>query len=124
MITFTPAGGRALLRVTRALDIPVQASETEVGRERAHRLWRSSRYDKVSVTGELKIDNRKREAITMRVEKEVAGTVSKISDKGTHKVVQEALHNVNPTTLLSWEVEVPAGGEMTLTFRYDTYVYN
>lgn len=121
---YTAVGADALIRITKALDVRADQSEEEVARERgALKVYSSNpTHDLVTVKGTLEIQNRKPEAIKMKITKDVTGEV--VASTGDAKVIKNAkgLRDVNAHAQIQWTPTVKAGEKLTLTYTYKVYV--
>lgn len=121
---YTPVGGDALIKITKALDVRADQSEEEVERERgALKVYSTTpTHDLVTVKGTLQLQNRKGEAIKMSVTKDVTGEV--VGSTGDPKIAKTAkgLRDVNTHARLEWTPTVPAGKTIELTYTYKVYV--
>jgi hypothetical protein len=121
-LAYTPVGGRTTVRITRAVDVQGDRAEYEVSRDRNAATFYSSSYDRVTVRGEIKVTNHKREPIELEITKLVQGEVAKNPDEATVIQVAEGLRRVNPTSRLTWRVPLAAGEERTLTYEYALFL--
>lgn len=121
---YTAVGADALIRITKALDVRADQSEEEIERERGALKVNSSNptHDLVTVKGTLEIQNRKPEAIKMKVTKDVTGEVT--ASTGDAKVMKntKGLRDVNAHARIEWTPTVAAGKTITLTYTYKVYV--
>jgi hypothetical protein len=122
-IAYTPKGTSTNLKLTVATDIKTDRQEEEVAREREVRLYRRS-YDLVTVRGELHINNRKADAVTMEIEKHLTGEVTEASNDGTVQKTVEGLRGVNPRSTISWRIPVGPEEEVSIAYEYQVYVAN
>ena len=67
-LRYTAVGAKATVRITRALDVQGEQNEYEVGRERNSAQFYGSSYDKVTVRGELRVTNFKREPLKLEIQ--------------------------------------------------------
>jgi hypothetical protein len=71
--------------------------------------------------GKLTIKNPKKAAIKCKIQHMLEGHLEKSSPKvkeATERGAGGGRHQLNPTSKLLWELEVPAGGEVVLSFQY------
>lgn len=121
---YTAIGADALIKITKALEVRADQSEAEESRERgALKVYSSNpTHDLVTVKGTLEVQNRKSEAIKMKITKDVTGEV--IASTGEAKVAKTAkgLRDVNASARIEWTPTVEAGKTVTLTYTYKVYV--
>lgn len=126
-LNYTSIGGRADVRVSKALDIAVESTEQEVSRQRgALVLPNRATYDQVRLEGVIEVRNQKAEAVRVRIRKPFQGELVSQSHEGpgtaatvTREV--QGLLSVNTRTVLTWEYEIPAGGTSKLRYDYTMY---
>src|SRR5690349_3103271 len=123
-LRYAAVGSKTTVRITRAIDIQGEESENEIGRERnAAQFYRAS-YDKVTVHGELRVTNYKREAVKLEVRRKIEGEVTKNPGKAEVVALAEGLKGVNPHTRLSWTLALEPGKPTTIEYEYTLYVAN
>lgn len=118
MIKYVTPGAEASVRITKALDVQIDASEVETLRNRIPETTNTARFDEVSLEGTLRIRNMKSETIKLRVDKEVTGEVK--GSTGNPQVVSLAkgLRAINPRQRLRWELSVKPGESLELKYTY------
>ncbi len=122
-LMYTSTGAEFLVKMSKALDVRVDAIEEETTRERQSlKLPGGAVYDLVNVKGTVSIRNMKGEAVQMRVTKDLTGEIIKVD--GTPKVTKPAkgLRDVNPSSRLVWMPKIEAGKSLELTYQYKLYV--
>ena len=122
-IDYTPTGTSTNLKMTVATDIKTDRNEREIAREREVTLYRRS-YDLVTVRGELYINNRKDESVTIEIKKYLTGDVSEASHHGEVLKTVEGLRGVNPKSTISWRIIAGPGEPVALGYEYQVYVAN
>jgi hypothetical protein len=120
-IDYTPRGTSTNLRLTVATDIKTDRQEQEAAREREVTLYRRS-YDLVTVRGELHINNRKGEGVTVEIKKHLTGEVIEASHSGEIQKTAKGLRGVNPRSTISWRIPLGPEEEVDLTYKYQVYV--
>jgi len=121
-LRYAAVGAKTTVRITRALDIQGEQSENEIARSRDAAKFNGSSYDLVTVHGELRVTNFKREAVKLEVRKRITGEVTKNPAKAEVVALAEGLRQVNPNTRLSWTVALEAGKPTTIEYEYTLYV--
>ena len=121
---YTAVGADALIKITKALDVRADQSEEEEARERgALKMYSATpTHDLVTVKGTLEMQNRKGEAIKVKVTKDITGEV--VGSTGDPKLAKttKGLRDVNTHARLEWTTTIPAGKTITLTYTYKVYV--
>jgi len=119
-INYTPKGVETNLKITVATDVKTDYHEYEEARQRDVKI-RYDNYDLVTVRGEIYLKNCKAEDINMEVKKSITGEVVEAGD-GKVKKVAEGITGVNSSSLISWEIPLKAGKEITLPYSYKVYI--
>lgn len=123
-LPFTPAGGSQDLRLTVASDVEPHVEEVELQRGSPvsfNRGLQAVDYIPVTLRGTLHVQNFRKTDIQLKIWREVNGTVTDASDAPSITHVPPR-SGVNPRSKLDWRVQVPAGGEKTVTYTYQTLV--
>ena len=124
MCFYTAPSAQTTIRINRAMSLLPEQAEFEVERKRNAGNFYGSSFDLVKVQGDVRIRNRLDKAVRIEVSKELSGEV--LESKPTAKDVQTAkgLKKVNPKHTLTWELDLDAGAEKSLTYQYNVYVRN
>ncbi|MBN1445369.1 MAG: hypothetical protein JW957_04600 [Candidatus Omnitrophica bacterium] len=120
-INYTPKGVETNLKITVATDVKVDYSEYEEARQRDVKI-RYNNYDLVTVKGEIYLKNCKGEDINLEVKKAITGEVLEAGYEGKIKKVAEGITGVNSSSLISWEIPLKTGKEITLPYSYKVYI--
>ncbi len=115
-------GQETCLRVTKALSIRTEARETEEEGERQIVFIGGNDYRRTTVKGELTIRNYRAKEISMAIRAEFSGKMLEADGKPKTALRPEGVPSVNPRRQLEWSLDIPAGGEKTLTYRYEVLV--
>lgn len=121
-LNYTSAGSEATVRVTKALDIHVDAVMEELSRDRgALKLANSVVYDKVTVKGTIEVSNSRAVSADVNIAKTTTGEVV---DPGGAKVrkTPAGLRQVNPVSNLAWKVTVGTGETKRIEYRVSLFV--
>jgi hypothetical protein len=124
-LTYTPAGGEAVVRLTQALDIvgrahEVRSDDARSGRESVNLF--GHRYELVTVRGQLELTNRSRRSVPMHVVKEIRGDV--LDAQGAPRIDARAagLDQVNASRTVTWDFELDAGAEWKVDYLYEVLI--
>lgn len=123
MLNYTPPGALARLKITKALDIRADRSEEEISREQGKlKLRDGTVYDEVVVKGTIRLKNRKKEKVDLRISKQTTGLIESASHQG--KIFREAkgLRAVNPFSSVTWSPSLDAGQELELEYQFRIFV--
>jgi len=121
---YTAPGAETTIRINRAMNVLAEQAEVEVTRTRDAATFHGYSYDRVKVRGELKLRSRLDRAVQLEVVKELSGDVIEASLQAKDVVTAKGLKQVNPKHVLTWEPEVPPGGELKLVYVYDVFIRN
>lgn len=120
-INYTPKGTESNLKITVATDVKADYHEYEEERQRDVKI-RQDNYDLVTVKGEIYLKNFKSKDINTEIKKTITGEVAEAGYEGKINKVAEGITGVNPSSLVSWEIPLKAGEEITIYYRYKVYV--
>jgi len=127
MMKFTGPEKPIIVEITRAMDVQATYS-VETSKEKKTELWSAAvswtgagkKYvDVVTKKGKLTIKNPKPTAIKCKIEHNLKGHLEK-SKPAVKEVTERPSHGqeLNPTSKLLWELEVPAEGSAELSIDY------
>ena len=119
---FTPSGGETLMRITRAMDVTAEQSESEIQRLRDAPTPYSGHWDLVTIKGELQVANHRGSAANMVIQKDITGELLTTSLKPATHALPEGLKQVNRNIRLTWETPIPKGEKLKLTYTYKVLV--
>jgi hypothetical protein len=123
LLKYTPRGGDCELPVTTAVNVATDTRESEVDRKlKAHEPTHQLFFDLVTIEGRLIIRNHEQRPITLKVQRHVPGLLTTVSDGGRIHQDTDKLKLLERSGAATWTVELPAGGERELTYRYERYV--
>ena len=115
-------GQRACLRVTRALSVQTESSEIEEEGQREIVWIAGNDYQRTRVKGRLVVRNFRGKEVTITIRREFSGKLIEADAKPESKLRAEGVYSVNPRRQLDWTIQLPAGGEKELTYRYEVLV--
>jgi len=115
-------GQRACLRITRALSVQTEASEIEEEGQREIVWIAGNDYQRTRVKGTLTVRNFRGNDLTMTIRQEFSGKMLEADGKPESKLRAEGVTSVNPRRQLDWTIQLPAGQEKELTYRYEVLV--
>jgi hypothetical protein len=81
-MTYTPSGARSDLELTTAVDIQVTRDETETGRLPNAITWGRERFQRVDLSGSLRLANFRQEPVTVEVTRLVLGKLDSAGARG------------------------------------------
>jgi len=122
ILSYTPSGGEATVRITQAVSVKATQAEVETARERNAAHFYERPYDLVSIEGKLSVENFLAKPITLEITKTVSGEVQSSTPKADIEKVARGLRSVNPVNVLTWTIELKPGQTRDVTYAYDVYV--
>jgi len=124
LMKYVSAGGKAELKITKAMDIGADQVEEEVSRERGvlKNVYNQVTHDLVMLKGTLTMVNHKSEAVTVRVRKSLTGEVLTTMPEAKVTKTARGLRDVNSRAELEWNTKIEPGKTLTLTYGYKVYI--
>lgn len=83
MMTYTPIGASVDLELTTAIDISVEKLDKETGRTPKAVEWDEHTYERIELTGNIKLTNHRDEPVYLEVRRSILGNVDSASHDGT-----------------------------------------
>lgn len=119
-LRYTSVGEAASLKITKALDVWVNAEEIETSRERKVVSYGGIQQamDEITLKGTLRIRNTKREAIQMRIRKELTGELLSATGNPESVALGKGARAYNPRYRLTWQPTVKAGEKLELAYTF------
>jgi hypothetical protein len=120
---YTSTGADFMVKMSKALDIRVEAREEEVSRQRgALRTQGGAVYDLVTLKGTISLRSFKSGAVSMRIQKSLTGEVTLSTGDAQVVKLAKGLIEINPRSQLTWTPTLGAGKELQLTYTFKVYV--
>ncbi|UPT66156.1 MAG: DUF4139 domain-containing protein [Sphingobacteriales bacterium JAD_PAG50586_3] len=119
-LNYTPVNEEATIKLSKAIDVSVKSKEEEIGKDEKARKFNKRSYDKVTLKGMVDVVNSLDKAITLTLKKALRGDVTK-TDGGTITKPGRFL-DINPVSLIKWEVDLKPGEKKTITYEYEVYI--
>lgn len=121
MLSFTPVGEEAILRLTPATEVVGDHEEKEVGRTPVQEKGKVVGW-LITIDCVARIRNTRSQPVTAIVQRTVNGEALSASDKPQIKATPPAyIAERNPTTQIRWQLTIQPGVR-TLTYRYRKFV--
>ncbi len=142
MMTYTAPGGRVDLALTSAVDVAVRKTEEQKDRVRHALTWRGSAYDRIHLTGGIRLTNQRPAPIEVEVTRYVLGE-AETADPGSRVETVNLLEDdrflppqagvyggwyaynwpwwwqhLNSVSRITWKVRVEAGQEAQLHYAW------
>ncbi|MFH0895865.1 MAG: hypothetical protein V2A54_15635, partial [Bacteroidota bacterium] len=122
-LKYTPLQADAMVQLSKAGDVYVKNSEEEVTKIEAYKKVGRTIYNKVTVKGQITLENLQNKKINLNITKSLVADVTSVSDNGKFKKSGK-YYSYNPYTEIKWEVPMNAGEKKTVTYQYDVLVTN
>jgi hypothetical protein len=122
ILHYTNVGSQTVLKITQALGVKAEEREVETGRELEALRMHGYVYDQITIRGDLRVRSFKAEPITLEVTKTVSGELQSTSPEAETTKLATGLWRVNPTSMLKWTLEVPAGETREISYTYTVLV--
>lgn len=124
MIEYTPVGARSDLKITQAVSVRAEHTESEIGRTpNAMQMSRMPPFDEVIIKGEVRVANYKDEAIRIEIVKTFEGELIEADGSPEKRKLAAGLQQVNPQTQLTWTQTVEPGADNALMLEYTYKLY-
>lgn len=115
--TWADRGEQACVRVNKALSLRTVASEREEeGRETAS--IGGSAYWRITVGGELVLNNHRNAEITVVIRRRFSGKLIEAAESPKAVLLEDGVYSVNERNELNWSIMLKPGEERKLTYRY------
>ena len=119
---YSARGAETLLKITQALGIAAEELELEINREPGVENVRGTRYDRVTVRGTLTMRSHLDREVTVEVKKTLTGEVQETSPQAEVEKLAARLQQANPRSRLTWELPLPPGETVEMTYVYSVLV--
>jgi len=116
-------GQRTSLRITRALSVRTESSETEEEGQRELLRIGGNDYQRTKVKGHLVIQNFRNTDTTLAIRCEFSGELLDADGNPDKSLRPEGVASVNPRRQLDWTIKLPPGQEKMLNYRYQVLVH-
>lgn len=120
-LKYTAVKGENSVQLARSSDVIVKYSEEEIAREENYKTINKRKYTKVTIKGEITIENLQAKNINLKVDKTVYAEIIKSSDDGDFKKIG-SYYGVNPVSEIKWDLNIKAGDKKTLTYTYEVLI--
>lgn len=120
-LKYTAIKGQVSVQLARSPDVVVKYSEEETDRTDNYTTINRTRYTKVTVKGEINIENLQEKEIILNVDKTIYANVTSVSDGGKFKKIG-VYYGVNPASQIKWELPLKAGEKRVLVYTYEVLI--
>jgi hypothetical protein len=122
ILNYTPAQGKTVLRITKAVSIKAEQSELETTRNRDALQLYTGHFDLVTIEGKLLVTNFQPKAVTVEITKTLSGEVKSSQPEAKIESMAKGLLRMNGIRKLNWTIELKLGEQKQLGYTYDVYV--
>ncbi|MCC6443353.1 MAG: hypothetical protein IT210_07835 [Armatimonadetes bacterium] len=121
MMSFTPAGGEVIVKVTPATEVVGEHTQQEKDRKLEARQSYGVVWDLVTVEGTIRLRNVKKEPVEVVVTRRTEGEITQTSPQA--KISKEGLQlqAINPISVIRWQMALPPG-DKELRYTYQRYI--
>lgn len=122
-LNYTAAGADSTLKMSKAMDVRVDATEEEVDRKRDHlKLRNGTYYDLVTIKGTVQIQNMKPAEVELQLSKAITGEFLGGTDGAKATKTAKGLREENPRTNVKWTLPLGSGKKAEVTYSYSVFV--
>jgi len=121
-LNYTPASAKALLKITRAVNVKAEQNELEINRKREALKHYEQYYDLITLEGKLQVMNMQDKAITLEITKTLSGEVIQMNPEAAMEKPAKGLRRMNSMTKLTWSIDLAAGEQKEISYQYKVYV--
>ncbi len=122
LMPYTSPGDTVDVKLTVAPGVVASREEQEAARELNALVVNRTSWHRVTVEGALTLENHGPKEARTIVHRRVNGKFLEVGAEGKAVTIASSAYSVNPLSEASWDVTVPAGGELELPFRYEVFV--
>lgn len=124
MVRYASAGEETTVRANKALSVRTRAVETEAEGESGRDLvrWGGHTFRRVTVNGELTVNNHRKETVTLVLRRQFTGELVSAAGDPKRILREEGVYSVNTRRELIWELPLKPGEERTLKYHYRVLV--
>lgn len=121
---WTNPGDQISIRITKALSVSTRAVENEIPDTRKTLRIASDNFYKVQVQGELTVKNHRGKPAIVTIKRRFSGELLEADDEPSQQLLEAGIYSINTRNELRWRVELPAGEEKVIKYRYEVLVDN
>lgn len=122
MATWTNPGEQASIRITKALSISTRATEHEIPESRKNLQIAGNDFYQARVEGELTVRNFRARPAVLVIRRRFSGELLEAAGNPGKQLLEEGVYSINQRNELSWKVEIAAGAEQVLKYKYEVLV--
>ena len=117
-------GEETSLHVTKALSVRTRSVEQEVKGTREDVSLYSHRYYRMTVEGELRANNHRKEPIELVIRRRFSGDLVSADREPKLTLLEEGVYSVNKRNQLTWNLTLQPGQDVKLLYRYKVLVWH
>lgn len=127
-LNYTPVKGNSFIKLTEAPDVDIKQAEKAVKREENVKMIARNQnifhYDRITVSGQVKVKNYKAQKIDLNIRRMITGELLESSVEWLQAERINTAGDLNKQTDVCWETSVDAGAELTISYSYRILVPN
>lgn len=124
MTYWVNTGEKTTLHITKALSLRTHHVEYEEQGKREIVYVGGNDFRKVAVKGELKINNHRKENVSLVIRRRFSGDLTSADETPVCTLLEEGVYSVNKRNELTWTLDLKTGEEKTLAYQYSVLVDN
>ncbi|MBL7727924.1 MAG: hypothetical protein JNM68_09565 [Dinghuibacter sp.] len=121
-LKYTPSGAESVIRLSKAIDVSAKNEEEVTDMVDNFKKLNKVSYNKASLKGKIKLANYQQKKIKISITKTVVGETGALSHNGTSVKLKLNGNVLNPTSRITWEVELNPGEQQTVSYEYSILV--
>ncbi|MBN2161871.1 MAG: hypothetical protein JXR25_09830 [Pontiellaceae bacterium] len=87
MMKYTPAGGKADIELTTAVDINVKKTDNEILRTPNAETWNNDHFTRIDLEGSIALKNYRKKPVTVEITRHVLGNLDSVDQDGTATMI-------------------------------------
>ncbi len=126
-VGWTNPGEEATIAVNKALSVRVRSldyeEQTELGKSNREELVIAGRrFYRATAIGELRLANLRKNDIKLQIRRKMTGNFISAEEKPTIVLEDEGIESFNRRNTLRWTIDLKAGEQRTIKFKYSVMV--
>jgi hypothetical protein len=121
-LNYTPPKGESTVKITQAVSVKAEQTEVETARDREALRMYGDYFDRVTIEGTLKVTNFKPKLVSLEIQKTLSGDFKGTSHTAQDTTLARGLARMNPTHLLTWNIDLKPGEAKEITYTYQALI--
>lgn len=120
-LKYTAVNSEVSIQLARSSDVIVKYTEEEIVRQDNYKTINKHRYAKVTIKGNISIENLQAKDINLKIDKTIHASISECSDSGDFKKIG-SYYGVNPVSKIKWDLKIKGGAKKVISYTYDVLI--